>query len=82
VAGKHHQLGKSKERRLNGNLAKPTLKAWTDATLRKKNVSDSILIVDAMDTLTHSCLIGRSERVRAEKRSALKLWKNVYRSIR
>lgn len=60
--GEIAHLGKSKERRLYGNLAKPQLKAWIDAAKRhhidprpngphakKKNVSDFTMIIDAMD---------------------------------
>lgn len=62
--GQIAKLGKSKERRLYGNLAKPALKAWTDAALRHhikprhnpphakgKNVTDFTLVIDAMDML-------------------------------
>ena len=62
--GEVAKLGKSKVRCLYGNLAKPTLKAWTEAAschhitprpngphAKRKNVSDFTLIIDAMDML-------------------------------
>jgi len=60
--GEVAKLGKSKDRRLYGDLAKPKLKAWIEAALchhitprpngphaKRKNVSDFTLVIDAMD---------------------------------
>jgi len=60
--GEIAKLGKSKHRRLYGNLKKPQLKAWKDASLKHhidprpdaphakgKNVTDFTFIIDALD---------------------------------
>jgi NYN domain len=75
--GKIAHLGRSNVRRLYGNLQKPGLKAWADAASRhhiesrpngphakKKNVTDSTFIIDAMDLLSTGrfdgfCIVSR-----------------------
>jgi hypothetical protein len=75
--GKIAQLGLPNVRRIYGNLSKPTLKAWVDPVARhhiesrpdaphvkKKNVTDATLIIDAMDLLSSGrfdgfCIVSR-----------------------